>query len=214
MRLLDRFGPILVNTYGASETGMVSVLAAPDYGLDHPERLSTAGRPRPGVEVRIVAGDGAAAPVGTQGVIEVRLPGMASGYIGRPGDPAFHDGWYTTGDLGFLDADGFLHVRGRAADARDVDGVSVMPLDLEDAACAHPDVAYAVALPPTRGGGRSASWSCGRGESRSRPTRSRDASAATVEPAVRRGTGGGRRPPAGDRAGQAGPAIVTELLSP
>ena len=70
------------------------------------------------MDVRIVAGDGAAAPVGTPGVIAVRLPGMASGYIGRPGDPAFHDGWYTTGDLGFLDAAGFLHVRGRAADAR------------------------------------------------------------------------------------------------
>ena len=97
---------------------MVSVLAAPDYSLDHPERLSTAGRPRPGVEVRIVAATGRGAG-GTPGVIEVRLPGMSSGYIGRPEDPAFHDGWYTTGDLGFLDEDGFLHVRGRAADARD-----------------------------------------------------------------------------------------------
>ena len=150
MRLLDRFGPILVNTYGASEAGMVSVLAAPDYGLDHPERLGTAGRPRPGVEVRIDAATGGGSGTG-QGVIEVRLPGMSSGYIGRPEDPAFHDGWYTTGDLGFLDADGFLHVRGRAADAREVDGVTVVPLDLEDAACAHPDVAYAVALPTDDG---------------------------------------------------------------
>ena len=150
-RLLARLGPVLVNTYGASEIGMVSVLAAPDYSLDHPERLSTAGRPRPGVDVRIVAADGAAAPVGTPGVIAVRLPGMASGYIGRPGDPAFHDGWYTTGDLGFLDEEGFLHVRGRAADARTVDGTTVMPLDLEDAACAHTDVVYAVALPGEAG---------------------------------------------------------------
>jgi acyl-coenzyme A synthetase/AMP-(fatty) acid ligase len=121
---------------------MVSVLAPPEYGLDHPERLGTAGRPRPGVEVRIDAAAGA-----EQGVIGVRLPGMSSGYIGRPEDAAFHDGWYTTGDLGFLDVDGYLHVRGRAADVRDVDGASVMPLDLEDAACAHPDVVYAVALP-------------------------------------------------------------------
>jgi acyl-CoA synthetase (AMP-forming)/AMP-acid ligase II len=150
-RLLTRLGPVLVNTYGASEIGMVSVLAAPDYALDHPERLNTAGRPRPGVGVRIVATGGTAAPVGTPGVIEARLPGMASGYIGRPGDPAFHDGWYTTGDLGFLDDDGFLHVRGRAADAREVDGTTVIPLDLEDAACAHTDVVYAVALPGEAG---------------------------------------------------------------
>jgi fatty-acyl-CoA synthase len=150
-RLLARLGPILVNTYGASEAGMVSVLTAPDYSLDHPELLSTAGRPRPGVHLRLVAGDGTVLPDGEQGVIEVRLPGMSSGYFGRPGDPAFHDGWYRTGDLGFRDADGYLHVRGRAADARDVDGVTVLPLDLEEAACDHPDVVYAVALPAEPG---------------------------------------------------------------
>jgi fatty-acyl-CoA synthase len=151
-RLLDRLGPILVNTYGASEIGMVSVLAAPEYSLDHPDLLSTAGRPRPGVEVRIATTGGMLTPDGRAGIIEVRLPGMSSGYIGRPGDPAFRDGWYTTGDLGLLDADGYVHVRGRAADAREVEGVTVMPVDLEDAACAHPDVVYAVALPGETGG--------------------------------------------------------------
>jgi fatty-acyl-CoA synthase len=150
-RLLTKLGPILVNTYGASEAGMVSVLAAPEYSLDHPELLSTAGRPRPGVDVRLVAADGTKVPDNEPGVIDVRLPGMSSGYIGRPGDRAFHDGWYRTGDLGFLDGDGYLHVRGRAADVRDVDGVAVMPLDVEEAACAHPDVVYAVALPATAG---------------------------------------------------------------
>jgi acyl-CoA synthetase (AMP-forming)/AMP-acid ligase II len=141
---------------------MVSLLTAPDYSLDHPERLSTAGRPRPGVDVRLVAVDGTVLPDHEQGVIEVRLRGMSSGYIGRPGDPAFHDGWYTTGDLGFLDRDGYLHVRGRAADARDIDGVPVLPLDLEEAACAHPEVVYAVALPATPDRtGRSACWRCG-----------------------------------------------------
>jgi fatty-acyl-CoA synthase len=98
-----------------------------------------------------VEADGTALPDGEQGVIEVRLPGMSSGYFGRPGDPAFHDGWYRTGDLGYLDADSYLHVRGRAADARDVGGVTVLPLDLEEAACDHPDVVYAVALPAEPG---------------------------------------------------------------
>jgi acyl-CoA synthetase (AMP-forming)/AMP-acid ligase II len=150
-RALERLGPVLVNTYGASEAGMVSVLAAPEYGLDHPELLTSAGRPRPGVDVRIVGLDGSEVPVEEAGVIEVRLPGMSSGYIGRPDDPAYHDGWYTTGDLGYLDDAGYLHVLGRAADARVVDGATVMPLDLEDAACAHPDVVYAVALPADPG---------------------------------------------------------------
>ena len=151
-RALERLGPVLVNTYGASEAGMVSVIAAPEYGLDHPELLSSAGRPRPGVEVRIVALDGSDVAAGEPGVIVVRLAAMSSGYIGRPDDPAYLDGWYTTGDLGYLDEAGYLHVRGRAADARLVDGAAVMPLDLEDAACAHTDVVYAVALPADPGG--------------------------------------------------------------
>ncbi|HEU4330175.1 MAG TPA: class I adenylate-forming enzyme family protein, partial [Lapillicoccus sp.] len=96
--------------------------------------------------------DGSDVAAGEPGVIVVRLAGMSSGYIGRPDDPAYQDGWYTTGDLGYRDEAGYLHVRGRAADARLVDGAAVMPLDLEDLACAHTDVVYAVALPADPGG--------------------------------------------------------------
>ncbi|MEP6648723.1 MAG: fatty acid--CoA ligase family protein [Lapillicoccus sp.] len=187
-RLLARLGPILVNTYGASEAGMVSVLAAPDYSLDHPERLGTAGRPRPGVDVRIVTADGATASHDEPGVVEVRLPGMSSGYVGRPDDPAFHDGWYTTGDLGYLDADGYLHIRGRAADARRGAGVTVLPLDLEDVACTHPDVVYAVALPASEGPeGCWGCWPCALADRRSPPLRCATTCVATSS----------RRPPSG-----------------
>jgi acyl-coenzyme A synthetase/AMP-(fatty) acid ligase len=149
--LLSRLGPILVNTYGASEAGMISVLAPPEYSLDHPELLSSAGRPLPGVDVRIMAPDGSVLAADEQGVLDVRQAGMASGYMGRPGDGAFHGGWYATGDLGYMDMGGYLHIRGRAVDARSVDGATVMPLDLENAACSHPDVVYAVALPADAG---------------------------------------------------------------
>ena len=150
-RLLSRLGPVLVNTYGASEAGMISVLAPPEYSLDHPELLSSAGRPLPGVDVRIMAPDGSVLAADEQGVLDVRQAGMASGYMGRPGDGAFHGGWYATGDLGYMDMGGYLHIRGRAVDARSVDGATVMPLDLENAACSHPDVVYAVALPADAG---------------------------------------------------------------
>ena len=57
-RLLERAGPILAHPYGASEAGIVSMLAAPEYDLSRPELLDTSGRPLPGVEVRIARDDG------------------------------------------------------------------------------------------------------------------------------------------------------------
>jgi acyl-CoA synthetase (AMP-forming)/AMP-acid ligase II len=146
-RLLERIGPVLVHPYGASELGMVSMLAPPEYDLSRPGLLSSAGRPLPGIEVRIDGSEGA------DGVIAVRTPTMADGYAGGIPAPGFADGWYTTGDLGRLDAEGYLHVRGRAADARRIDGETVLPLDVEDALCAHPAVRYAVALPDPAGDG-------------------------------------------------------------
>ena len=149
-RLLERAGPILVHPYGASEAGIVSVLAPPDYDLCHPELLATAGRVLPGVELRIELSDGSQAPPGAEGAIVVRSPAAADGYAVDPARSAFRRGDYHTGDLGLLDPGGYLHVRGRAADAREIEGETVLPLDVANALCAHPEVRYAVAVPAGR----------------------------------------------------------------
>ena len=146
-RLLERAGPILAHPYGASEAGIISVLAPPEYDVSHPELLATAGRLLPGVELQIELPDGAGAPPGGEGSIVVRSAAAADGYAFDPGRSGFRGGGYHTGDLGLLDADGYLHVRGRTADAREIDGSIVMPLDVANALCAHPDVRYAVAVP-------------------------------------------------------------------
>jgi fatty-acyl-CoA synthase len=147
-RLLERLGrPLLIHPYGASELGIVSLLTPPDYTLDHPERLSTAGRPLPGIEVRIVDPTGAEVPAGTEGLIVARTPGQAEGYAGTDGAGEFTDGDVHTSDLGHLAPDGFLHIHGRATDTRVIDGQTVLPLDIEDTLCAIPGVRYAVALP-------------------------------------------------------------------
>lgn len=146
-RLLERAGPVLAHPYGASEAGIVSMLAAPEYDLSHPELLETAGRPLPGVEVRIVGDRGSEASPGEEGEIVVRSGAAADGYDVTPARSSFVDGEYRTGDLGLIDDRGYLHVRGRAEDARIVDGRSVTPLDVANALCAHPDVRYAVAAP-------------------------------------------------------------------
>jgi fatty-acyl-CoA synthase len=154
-RLLGRAGPILAHPYGASETGIVSVLDGEDYSLDHPERLGSAGAPLPGVDVRIERVDGSDAPRGEEGFITVRSPQVAEGYDGDAACHGFRGDRYFTGDLGFLDLDGYLHVRGRAADQRQVCGRWVMPVDVQEALCDHPDVRYAIAV-PAEGGFRAA----------------------------------------------------------
>ncbi|HEY1565646.1 MAG TPA: AMP-binding protein [Solirubrobacteraceae bacterium] len=146
-RLLRRAGPVLAHAYGASEAGIVSILSGPDYSLAHPERLSTAGTPLPGVDVVIERVDGSQAPPGEEGFIAVRSPQVADGYDGAVGHGGFRGDRYLTGDLGVLGGDGYLHVRGRAADQRQVAGCWVMPIDVQQALCDHVDVRYAVAIP-------------------------------------------------------------------
>ncbi|MFC9979044.1 class I adenylate-forming enzyme family protein [Gordonia sp. NPDC127522] len=147
-RLVRRAGrPILVNPYGASEFGVVSMLAGTDYVVDSPH-LGTSGRPLPTTEVRIRTDEGLACAPLEEGVIHVRTPAQAHGYSVAPPHSGFtDDGWFVTGDVGVIDHDGYLLVRGRAADRRFVGAQSVLPVDIQEALCAQPEVRYAVAVP-------------------------------------------------------------------
>lgn len=147
-RLLACLGrDILVHAYGSSEVGVVSALAAPDYSRQHPGPLASSGKPLPGVGVRIVDDDGRNCRTGELGSIVVRTPAQAQGYSVGPASSGFlADGWFDTHDMGTLDADGYLRIRGRRADLRIVEGRHVFPLDLQEAFCALPDVCYAVAI--------------------------------------------------------------------
>ncbi len=148
LRARLRLGGVVAHTYGASEMGLVSVLAPAEHDLARPELFSTAGRVRPGVEVRFRRQDGALADAGGIGSIEVRSPAMAAGYHNRPElqAVAFQDGWYRSGDLGRLDAEGYLHILGRAGDAAWIDGTLVTPTLVEDTLCRLPAVRYAVVV--------------------------------------------------------------------
>lgn len=145
LRLLTRLGaPILVNPYGASEFGVASTLAAPDYSLAHPGLLDSSGMVMDGVDVRI----------GARGTIEVRSDAVAQRYATAAGAGAFGaDGWFDTNDVGTVDSARYLRVRGRASDARIINGHTVFPSDLQNAFCAVPGVRYAVALPSPDGSG-------------------------------------------------------------
>jgi fatty-acyl-CoA synthase len=146
-RARAQLGPVVAHTYGGSEFGLVSALSPAEH--DRPERFTSAGRIRAGVEVRFRRGDGTLAGSGEAGTIEVRSPAMAAGYRNRPDAQAaaFVDGWYRTGDVGRLDGDGQLHVLGRAADLGAVDGTAVSPTAVEDTLCRLAPVGYAAVAP-------------------------------------------------------------------
>ena len=147
-RWLEALGPVLVNPYGSSECGIATVLTAPDYGLTDDGRLASAGRALPGAVVRVERTGGTTAEADELGRVVVRTSGTACGYVGETPEDAFRpDGWFASGDLGSLDQDGYLTIRGRAADERVVGGLSIMPIDLENALYAHPQVRYVAAVP-------------------------------------------------------------------
>jgi fatty-acyl-CoA synthase len=100
----DRLGPIVWQGYGQGESGVISILTPEDIAAGH---VTSAGRPLPSVEVAIVDGE-----------IRVRSPHRMVGYWDDPEQTseAIRDGWVRTRDLGHLDADGMLHLTGRARD--------------------------------------------------------------------------------------------------
>jgi acyl-CoA synthetase (AMP-forming)/AMP-acid ligase II len=122
------------NMLGMTETGSVC-LASDDEG-DQPEHLrGSFGRPVPGFEARIVDGEsGAVCAVGEVGELWLRSPFLMEGYYGRERDESFTpDGWYGTGDLFSVDAEGFFYFTGRRGDMIKTAGANVSPREVEGA---------------------------------------------------------------------------------
>jgi malonyl-CoA/methylmalonyl-CoA synthetase len=127
-----RTGHAILERYGMTETVMIT--SNPRGG----ERPGTVGRPLPGVDVRL--GEGTIDGVGP---VEVRGPSVFSGYWRRPELSATEftpDGWFRTGDLGRLDADGYLHLVGRSKDLVITGGLNVYPKEVEAVLDALPGV--------------------------------------------------------------------------
>ncbi|WP_204165201.1 AMP-binding protein [Methylobacterium radiodurans] len=147
-RARERLGPVLAHTYGASEMGLVSLLPPGAYDPADLDALTCAGRVLPTVEIRFRTGDGSLVDPHEGGSIEVRSPAMAGGYLNRPDleAAAFREGWYRSGDLGRLDAEGRLQILGRAVDVLAVGDLRLTPMMIEDVLCQEPSVRYAVVV--------------------------------------------------------------------
>jgi len=123
--------------YGCTETAAI-ISTSPRGQV----RVGSVGRPAPGVEVRIERADGAAAAPGEEGEICVRGPVLMSGYWHAEQETAqaMRGGWLHTGDVGRLDADGYLYIVDRIKDLIIRGGYNVYPRDVEDVLMQHPDV--------------------------------------------------------------------------
>jgi fatty-acyl-CoA synthase len=135
-------GVELVQVYGLSEGGAISTCLDWEDAREHPGGV---GRPMPLTEVKLVRSDGATAAPGDVGEICVRSPAVSVGYWHRPNATAetFIDGWCKTGDLGKVDADGFLMLAGREKDMIRSAGENVYPAEVEAVITTVPHVAEA-----------------------------------------------------------------------
>jgi fatty-acyl-CoA synthase len=138
-----RFGPVLVNIYAQTETrSPISVLRAQDHDPDDLAKLRSVGKPVPGVRVAIRDHNGRDLPAGEHGEIWVQSPTMMSGYWKQPELTAtvLRDGWLRTGDIGFLDAQGYLTLTDRLVDLIVVGANHVSTSEVEDVLNTHPAV--------------------------------------------------------------------------
>jgi acyl-CoA synthetase (AMP-forming)/AMP-acid ligase II len=138
-----------LQVYGLTEVaGVVTQLGSEDHrtavSSGHPERLVSAGRPIPNTEVRIVdPGTGEDLPTGEHGEIWLKTPQRFSGYLGKPEATAeviTEDGWFRTGDMGKVDADGYVFVEDRLKDMIISGGENIYSPEVERVLAEHPAV--------------------------------------------------------------------------
>jgi long-chain acyl-CoA synthetase len=143
-KFLQRFHVPLLEGYGLTETSPVVCLNVPQM-----MRAGSVGKALPGVEIKIVDDDGRA--LGTEQIGEIWLKGpmIMKGYYNLPDATAAAltpDRYFKTGDLGKIDADGFLFITGRKKDMIIIAGEKVFPREVEDVLMRHPTVAEAAVL--------------------------------------------------------------------
>ena len=118
--------------------------------LDPSERFVSVGRPCRGVSVRIMEPDGPGVlEAGVEGEVCVHSPGVMQGYYNNPVATArvlSADGWLRTGDLGFVDGEGYLFITGRLKDVIIIGGANVLPADIEEVVDDVPGVRYSAAV--------------------------------------------------------------------
>lgn len=144
---VDHFGPVFVQIYGQGECPMgITALSRDDVAdRTHPRwhaRLASVGRAQSAVEVQIGDAEGTPVPIGTHGEIMVRGQTVMPGYWNNPQatEKTLKNGWLMTGDMGFLDAEGYLTLQDRSKDMIITGGSNVYPREVEEVLLMHATV--------------------------------------------------------------------------
>ena len=140
----DRFDVTVLEGYGLSETSPVVSFNS----LDAERRAGSAGRAVWGVEMRTVDSDDNPLPPGETGEVVVRGHCVMKGYLNRPDATAeaMRGGWFHTGDLGYIDAEGYLYIVDRLKDMVIRGGYNVYPREVEEVLIEHPEVSLCAVI--------------------------------------------------------------------
>ncbi|GAC1363106.1 MAG: long-chain fatty acid--CoA ligase [Actinomycetota bacterium] len=150
-RFQQRHGVRLVQAYGLTETSPAAAAAFPPKGIAPEDELawrSKTGRILHGVELRLCDDAGTALPWdgSAVGEIELRGPWVTASYYGVEAPERFHDGWLRTGDVGSVDARGFMQITDRTKDVIKTGGEWISSVELENTLMGHPSVLEAAVV--------------------------------------------------------------------
>ena len=140
---LRRIGPVFVQIYGQGETPMTATyLRREDHALGRTARLASCGRPRSGLDVRVLDEQDRELPRGQAGQLCVRGASVMKGYWERPEETAetLKGGWLHTGDVGYMDDHGYAYVLDRTKDMIISGGANIYPREVEEILLQHPAV--------------------------------------------------------------------------
>jgi fatty-acyl-CoA synthase len=143
-RFMAQFGPVLWNFYGSTETGLVT-LAGPG---DHVTRPGTIGKKMRGNEIRLLDDAGHEVPQGQIGELYARNSTLISGYHknAEATESSQREGFFSVGDMGRVDADGYYYLESRKHDMVISGGVNIYPREIEDHLHTHPAVLEAAVI--------------------------------------------------------------------
>lgn len=149
LRAREKFHCEFQESYGMTEmSSIVTILSTEDHFRDNMRYLDSVGKPIAGHQVRIVDENGQECETGQVGEICVRGPGMMVDYYRLPEETAevVIDGWYHTRDVGYLDEEGYLYVRGRKNDMIISGGENIFPMEVENVLRMNQDISEACVM--------------------------------------------------------------------